>query len=92
MSFRELYDTGKRELMATLGDNIKDFRLEQVVPNKKDGGWNIVVSYLMKDPRKEEATGLMTTVAGLAPYERIYKELYIQEGKVQAMYIYNQAG
>lgn len=87
MQFKDLYQIAKKELGDIPNLVNSDFRLEQVQQQNNDkGGWEIVVSYLVKNDNKEQ-NPLSSLIE---PFERIYKRVKINNhGKVEAFFMHN---
>jgi hypothetical protein len=86
-----------KELLGIAIDNLKDltslpvpdFRLEQAEYKKKDGIWEIVVSYLVENTNKPIRREIFPASVEFQ-YLRLYKRLQIDsKGNVVGMFIYN---
>ena len=86
MTLKELLDITKYQLKDLTTLKKPDFRLEQTEYIKKEGVWDVVVSYLVENTNKRLGVGLLTEFE----FHRIYKRVKIDnEGVIVGVYIYN---
>lgn len=89
MNFKEVYATAKSTLADILGSELMDFRLEQVKKNKAEDSWDVVVSYLLSNINISKSPLSALGVNSL-PYERVYKQVKINEEGVAELLIYEK--
>lgn len=89
MNFKEVYATAKSTLADILGSELMDFRLEQVKKNKAEDSWDVVVSYLLSNINISKSP-LSALASNSLPYERVYKQVKINEEGVAELLIYKK--
>ncbi len=89
MNFKEVYATAKSTLADILGSELMDFRLEQVKKNKEEDSWDVVVSYLLSNINISKSP-LSALGSNSLPYERVYKQVKIDEEGVAELLIYEK--
>lgn len=89
MNFKEVYATAKSTLADILGSELMDFRLEQVKKNKAEDSWDVVVSYLLNNINISKSP-LATLGSNSLPYERVYKQVKIDEEGIAELLIYEK--
>lgn len=89
MVLKELLDIAKSHLEDITSIPDPDFRLEQAEFKKEEGVWDIVVSYLVENTNKRNVS--IPALAAFVPYQRMYKQLKIDNStkEVIGLYIFN---
>lgn len=80
MNIKELYLAAKKEFADLIDVEQQDFRLEEAEFDRKEGVWELVVSYLVINKN----LSMLELTTGAFPrlkYERIYKRLKFNEQK-----------
>lgn len=61
-----------------------ELRLEQIEPNEKSGGWNVVISFFLPSDVHETAASAIAKM--IQPDKvRLYKDFHVKNGEVEAM-------
>ena len=87
MNLKEFYEIANRELKPLYGENLIDFRLEQVKRLKDDSAWEVVVSFLMENKNEVQMSGPLANLTNISKYKREYKAFIIDDNKKVTDYL-----
>ncbi len=91
MTLIEALKLTKEEFIQIYGEELQDFRLEEIGNRNDFDYWHLTVSFLL--PEKNPLKGMaLDGFTGGKEYERIYKEVNIKkaEKNLESMKIFNQ--
>lgn len=89
INFKEIYNISKKTVDEFPNNSNIDFRLEQIVFDKKTKTWNCVISYLVENKFYDPNDRSFGSFNRQLPYERIFKSLVINENnEVESIYMF----